>query len=53
MTFEKTITKTVHEILENKEKREIVEQGIVSLFKNPTTRKIMEQIIINAVLKGV
>ena len=49
--FPQIITKTIHEILDHKEARNILEQSIYALFENEETRKIMEQALLRAVLK--
>ena len=50
-TYPEMITKTLHELLDHKETRKILEESIYSLFENPETRKIIEQTILQAVLK--
>ncbi len=50
-TFPEIVTKTIHELLDHKQTRRILEQSIFALFENPETRKIMEQALLRAVLK--
>lgn len=50
-SFRVMITKTIHELLDHKETRRILEESIFALFENSETRKIIEQSILKAVLR--